>query len=116
MDKSAHEPGAAWHLPATDDRLARERQVQEAPPDLEGQRVLEGVAVDDEGRVVLLAQQAPEVSAVLGDGRPRGLKQGGGGEGRVLHPSVAETAAAFKQRKKDPEIQSKFLKMKACPL
>lgn len=117
MDKSEHEPGTAWHLPATDDCLAREGQVQEAPPDLEGQRVLEGVAVDDEGRVVLLAQQASEVSAVLGDGRPGGLKQGGGvGGGGVLHLRVAERAAAFKQQKKDPEIQSKFLKMKTCPL
>ena len=81
--KSEHEHGAPWHLPATDDCLAREGQVQEAPPDLEGQRVLEGVAVDDEGRIVLLAQQAPEVRAVLGDGCPGGLRQGGGGEGEA---------------------------------
>ena len=116
MDKSAHEPGAAWHLPATDDRLAREGQVQEAPPDLEGQRVLEGVAVDDEGRVVLLAQQAPQVSAVLGDGRPRGLKQGGGGRGGgVLHLSVAETAAALNSGKKTQKSKVSSLKWKHAP-
>lgn len=75
------------------------------------------MAVDDEGRVVLLAQQAPEVRAVLGDGCPGGLRQGGGGGGGggVLHLSVAE-AEDFKQQRKDPEIQTKFLKMKTCPL
>lgn len=62
-------------LPAAYDRLAQEDQVQEAPPDLEGQRVLQGVAVDDERRVVLLAQQTPQVGAVLGDGCPGGLQQ-----------------------------------------
>ena len=63
-------------LPAAYDRFAREGQVQEASPDLEGQRVLQGVPVDDEGRVVLLAQETPKVSAVLSNGCPRGLKQG----------------------------------------
>lgn len=66
---------AGGHPPAAYDGLTRQRQVQEAPPDLEGQRVLEGVAVDDEGYVVLLAQQVAEVSAVLSDGFPRRLQR-----------------------------------------
>ena len=32
------------------------------------------IYIPDEGRVVLLAQQAPEVRAVLGDGCPGGLR------------------------------------------
>ena len=46
-----------------------------------------------------------------------GIRQGGGGGGGggVLHLSVAE-AEDFKQQRKDPEIQTKFLKMKTCPL
>lgn len=41
--------------PAAYDGFTGERQVQEAPADLEGQRVLQGVAVYDESHVVLLA-------------------------------------------------------------
>lgn len=62
-------------LPAAYDGFARQRQIQEASPDFKGQRVLQGVAIDDEGHVILLAQQIPKVSAVLGNGRSCCLKQ-----------------------------------------
>ncbi|KFO33321.1 hypothetical protein H920_05219 [Fukomys damarensis] len=61
--------------PAANDRFTGQRQVQEAPADLEGQRVLQGVAVDDESHIIFLAQQIPEVSAVLSDGCSCCLKQ-----------------------------------------
>lgn len=88
-------------LPAAYDRFAREGQVQEASPDLEGQRVLQGVPVDDEGRVVLLAQKTPKVSAVLSNGCPRGLKQGRGGGADVSHFNKSKTEA-FKKQKERP--------------
>lgn len=66
-------------------------------------------------RVVLLALMSSRSAQcwVMAAG---GLRQGGGegGEARVLHLSVAE-AEAFKQQRKDPEIQTKFLKMKTYP-
>lgn len=57
-------------LPAADDSLAWERQVQETSADFKGEGILQGVAVDDEGYIVLFAQQLSQVRAVLSDGSP----------------------------------------------
>lgn len=66
-------------LPAAYDRFTGECQIQEASPDFKGQRILQCVAINDEGYVILLAQQIPKVSAVLRNGCPCCLKQEGGG-------------------------------------
>lgn len=95
------------HLPAADDSFTGERQVQEASSDLKGQRVLQGVAIDDEGHVVLLAQQISKVSAVLRNGCPGRLKrQSGGGEVTFLYISYIKTRT---------EIKSKFLEVRMWP-
>lgn len=56
---------AAGLLPAADDGLAGQRQVQEGLPQLEGQRVLQRLTVDDQGQLVLLLQGVAQGGAVL---------------------------------------------------
>lgn len=77
-------------LPAADDRLARERQVQETSADFKGEGVLQGVAVDDEGYIVLLAQQLSQVRAVLSDGSPCCLEKVQEGDVCGLHTQKAD--------------------------
>lgn len=63
-------------LPAADDGLAGQRQVQEGLPQLEGQRVLQRLTVDDQRQLVLLLQGVAQGGAVLrqlGPGRLQGL-------------------------------------------
>ena len=61
-------------LPAADDGLAGEGQVQEvlARPEREG--VLQGGAVDDEGEVVLLVQGVAQHPTVVAQGLPGPLR------------------------------------------
>lgn len=69
---------AAAPLPAADDGLAGQGQVQEGLPQLEGQRVLERLTVNDQRQLVLLLQGVAQGGAVLrqlGPGRLRGLDQ-----------------------------------------
>lgn len=69
-------PAAAGPLPAADDGLAGQGQVQEGLPQLEGQRVLQRLAVDDQRQLVLLPQGVAQGGAVfrqLGPGGLRGL-------------------------------------------
>lgn len=71
-------PAPAGLLPAADDGLAGQSQVQEGLPQLEGQRILERLAVDDQRQLVLLLQGVAQRGAVLrqfGPGRLQELWQ-----------------------------------------
>ena len=57
-------------LPATDDCFTGEGQVQEVLARPEGERVLEGRTVDDEGKVVLLVQGIAQHPTVIAQGLP----------------------------------------------
>lgn len=58
-------PARRTLLPAADDGLAGQRQVQEGLPQLEGQRVLQRLTVDDQRQLVLLLQGVAQGGAVL---------------------------------------------------
>lgn len=65
-------PPSAGFLPAADDGLAGQRQVQERLPQLKGQRILQCLAVDDQRQLVLLLQGLAQRVTVLcqfGSGR-----------------------------------------------
>lgn len=68
-------PAPAGLLPAADDGLAGQRQVQEGLPQLEGQRVLQCLTVDDQCQLVLLLQGVAEGGAVLRQFGPGRLKE-----------------------------------------
>ena len=65
-------------LPAADDSLAGQRQVEEGLAQLEGQSVLQRLAVNDQRQLVLLPQRVAQgraVSGQRGSGRLRGDKE-----------------------------------------
>lgn len=61
-------------LPAADDSLAGQRQVEEGLPELEGQRVLQCLAVDDQRQFVLLLQRVAQGRAVVRQLGPSSLQ------------------------------------------
>lgn len=63
-------------LPAADDGLAGQRQVEEGLPELEGQRVLQRLAVDDQRQFVLLLQRVAQGRAVVRQLGPSSLQGG----------------------------------------
>ena len=68
-------------LPAADDGLAGQGQVEEGLAQLEGERVLQRLPVDDERQLVLLAQRVAQRRAVVrqgGPGRLRGTQPNAG--------------------------------------
>ena len=71
-------------LPAADDGLAGQGQVQEGLAQLEGERVLQRLPVDDERQLVLLAQRVPQRRAVCRQGGPGRLQPNAGGAPLLL--------------------------------
>lgn len=67
--------GPAGLSPAADDGLAGQGQVQEGLPQLEGQRVLQRLAVDDQRQLVLLLQGVAQGGAVVRQLGPRRLQR-----------------------------------------
>lgn len=101
--RQARRLGPAYAFsPAADDRLARERQVQETSADFKGEGVLQGVAVDDEGYIVLFAQQLSQVCAVLSDGSPCRLEKVREGDVCGLH-TEKEDLMFLEMRRRDME-------------
>ena len=67
-------------LPAADDGLAGQSQVEESLAQLEGQRVLQRLPVDDQRQLVLLPQRISQRRTVVRQRGTSGLRQTQGGK------------------------------------
>lgn len=62
-------------LPAADHSFAGQRQVEEGLAELEGQRVLQRLAVDDQREVVFFSQRVAQRGAVSRESGTSGLRE-----------------------------------------